>query len=330
MQGGEFDLIRALRRRMAELGAPDGVDRLELASGDDAAVTRSLGEAATSVDLAIDGVHFDLAYTSPEQAGHKALAAALSDLAAMGAAPGEAYIGLGLPEGFGDDACLELATGIGRLAAECDVAVAGGDVARAMALTLAITVVGRAATSAGFIPRSGAVPGQAVVVTGELGAAAGGLALLRDPALADRLDPSLAEALVTVQRTPSPRFDAGAALAEAGATAMIDISDGLLADAGHIAESSGVAIEIDDAAVPIGLGLAELERAGGPEAFEAAIAGGEDYELLASVPDRAVAELEERAIARAVGVVVDGPPGEVRLASGRVPRRRGFDGLSRP
>jgi thiamine-monophosphate kinase len=282
---GEFDLIAALRGRLERAGVAGETEaRVLVASGDDAAVTVSGGVAVTSVDLAVDGVHFRRATFPPEAIGRKALGSALSDLAAMGAVPAEAYVQLGLPEDVGEAECLGIADGLGALAAAHGVAVLGGDISRAPALTLAITVVGHVAEAGDVVLRSGARPDDVLCVTGELGGAAAGLLLLDEPALGEGLDAATAEALRARQLAPQPRIEAGLALARAGVHAMIDISDGLGADAGHVATASGVGIRIELERLPIAPGVAQIATAAGLDPLDLAAAAGEDYELLAAVP----------------------------------------------
>jgi thiamine-monophosphate kinase len=317
---------------------------VRLGSGDDAAVTVPGGATVTSVDALVDGVHFRREQASLAQIGHKALATALSDLAAMGAEPGEAYVALGVPEGLDEDGCIELLDGMAALATTTGVDIAGGDVTRAAELFLAITVVGHAPEPGSFVSRAGARPDDALVLTGAIGGAAAGLALLDDPdldadfALSASIAPISAKSaraeLVRRQLEPVPRLRAGQALARAGATAMIDLSDGLGGDGRHLAESSGVGLRIKAAALPLAAGVAEVATATGQDPVALATAGGEDYELLASIPaedlNRATATAREKGGVELtkIGDVVVGEGVEIRLPGGGLVEAAGFDQLA--
>ena len=321
---GEFELIGRLRARIADAGAATS-ESLLIGSGDDASVTAAAGVAVTSVDMVVEGVHFRREWSTPRAIGHKALAAALSDLAAMGAAPGEAFLQLGVPADFEGDELDDLAEGLAAVAARHGVAVAGGDVCRAPALTLAVTVVGRGPSLESLVLRSGARPGELVAVTGELGGAAAGLALFERPELAGGLDAGVAAALRRRQLEPEPRLEAGAALAAAGAGAMIDLSDGLGADAGHVAAASRVLIEIELDSVPVQAGVADVAGAAGRESLELAAAGGEDYELLVTLAEPSL-DPARRAL-DTLGVSLT-PVGHVAVGSGV--RLAGPDGRPHP
>lgn len=326
---GEFELLAKLRERL-----PPNDPRVRLGSGDDAAITVPGGATATSVDSLIEGVHFRRELSSPAQIGHKALAAALSDLAAMGAETGEAYIALGVPPDLKEDDCLELLDAAATLARQTGTTLAGGDISRAAVLTVTVTVVGHAGGPERFVTRSGAEPGNAVAVTGELGGAAAGLLALEHPQTVEALEDRVAASLCSRQLEPGARLEAGLALARGGATAMIDLSDGLAGDARHLARASATNLRIDAALLPIASGVAEIAAGTGQSALDLALHGGEDYELLVTLPRQrlqpAMAALRKSGLAlTAIGEVAAGEGSvEIRLPGGGLAASVGFDQLA--
>jgi thiamine-monophosphate kinase len=283
---------------------PAAGSRVVRGVGDDAAVVRSGGAlCVTSVDAMVEDVHFRLSgagSSSPGEVGWRALAGALSDLAAMGARAGEAYIALGVSSAVGEPQALELVHGALDIAAATGTVLAGGDVVSAPALTVCVTVVGWAEEEAELVGRDGAGAGDLVGVTGRLGGR---------------------------PRHPVPRLREGRAIAGAGASAMIDISDGLAVDARHLGEASGVSLEIELRRLPLdtgspgwkqdaadGGGEARGGRENVPDA-EWAASAGEDYELCFTAPATARARVE-RALHEAdsaqptwIGHVIGGAPG---------------------
>ena len=301
---------------------------MALGSGDDAAVLTATGASAISVDAVVDGIHFRRESAPLASIGRKALAAALSDLAAVGAGPGEALVALGVPEDLDEEGCGELVEGLVAGAGEWSVVLAGGDVVRSPALFISITVLGPLAAAA--VTRAGAGPGQLVAVTGELGGAAAGLLLLDRPELGREIPDAVADALRSRQLVPQPRLTEGRALAAAGAAAMIDVSDGLAGDARHIAAASEVAIAIELERLPLAGGVAEIAAAADLDPYDLAVSGGEDYELLVTLTPEVVEEATGAGVELTViGEVREGATTvELREPDGTIRDAAGFDQLA--
>jgi len=268
---GEFGLIAALQSRLKTAPAVD------LPSGDDAAVLR-LGSdrLVVSTDMLVQDRHFRLEWSSPEDIGHKAAAQNFADLAAMGARPVALTAAIAMPPETPAEWVLGVVDGMVAEAADLGSAVVGGDVTRGSVITLCVTALGVPAGSR-LVRRNGAHPGDVVAVCGRLGWAAAGLAVLGRGFRSPRV-------VVDAHRRPQPPYSAGALAAAAGATAMIDVSDGLLADLGHIAQASGVQIVLNTDALPIDDQIRETASAFNADPLGWVIAGGDDHALAATFP----------------------------------------------
>jgi thiamine-monophosphate kinase len=295
---GEFHLIDRLAALVARPAPPE----LKVGIGDDAAAWETAAGATTvaTSDALVEGVHFDLATTSWQDLGWKALAENVSDVAAMGCQPRYAFVVLGLPASTPVAGVEDLYRGLGECARAYGCTIAGGDVVSAPNVFLSVTLVGESIvrnqdrrSGDPILVRSGARAGDVLAVTGPLGGSAAGLRLLQagwDEAPADDRSRAAAE-LVQIHRRPMPRVVAGRALVEAGVRCAIDVSDGLMADVGHICERSAVDAELDVPRVPVHPAALTCF----PElAQELALSGGEDYELVCSGPSSAIESLSAR------------------------------------
>jgi thiamine-monophosphate kinase len=303
---GEFGLIR----RFVEIFPTQ--ESVLVGPGDDAAVLRIRnGHVVVSTDLLVEGRHFRREWSSAEDIGHRAAAANLSDVNAMGGRAHSLTIGLGVPPDLPAQWTLDFARGFADECALVGATVVGGDLTSADGIVIAVTVLGGCTVSP--VLRSGASAGEVLALRGRQGWAAAGLAVLARGFRSPRV-------LVEALRRPEPPYEAGPAAAEAGATAMIDISDGLLAEAGHLARASDVSIDVHADAFEIDEPLQAVAAAIGAEPLGFILTGGDDPALLATfapgdVPEGwlVVGEVG-KASADAPRVTVDGaeydgPPG---------------------
>ena len=301
----EFDLIESFLRPF-----PRGKG-VRLGPGSDcAAVAPSPGmQLVATTDAVIEGVHFDLRRFSPEDVGWKALAVNLSDLAAAGARPRWFLCALGVPRSpRATQLARRISRGMAPLARQFGCALVGGNVSRASEWSVTITALGEARRP---LSRSGARPGDAVVVIGALGDAAAGLRPYPSPSA------------VRAQRRPIPLVREGL-ISASHASAGIDVSDGFLQDLGHLCRSSGVGAVVECSALPLGKAARKL-----PDGMELALGGGEDYALVLTVPRRSLPRLEGRLRISEVGRVVSGKGIQLtELGQPRpLPARAGFDHL---
>lgn len=291
---GEFGLIAALQPRLKSTAV------VEVPSGDDAAVLRLGSERlVVTTDMLVQDRHFRLEWSSPEDIGHKAAAQNFADLTAMGARPLALTAAIAMPPETPVDWVLGVVDGLVAEADEVGAAVVGGDITRASVITLSVTAMGVPSGSR-LVGRDGAQAGDVLAVCGRLGWAAAGLAVLGRGFRSPRI-------VVDAHRRPQPPYSAGALAAAAGATAMIDVSDGLLADVGHIATNSRVQIVIDTAALPIDAQIRETASAFNADPLGWVLAGGDDHALAATFP--AGAALPSGFVA--IGEVLEGSGVEV-------------------
>jgi thiamine-monophosphate kinase len=291
---GEFPLIERLGKVFAQ------GEQVLVGPGDDAAVLRIRnGHVVVSTDVLVEGTHFRRDWASAADIGHRAAAANLSDVNAMGGRAHSLTIGLTAPRDLPAQWLLEFAEGFAEESGLVGASVVGGDLTSADLLVVAVTVLGSCTRSP--VLRSGAEPGDVLALCGRQGWAAGGLAVLGRGFRSPRV-------LVEAYRRAEPPYDAGPQAAEADATSMIDVSDGLLADAGHLAEESGVAIDVRRDAFDVPEPLLAVAAATGADPLSFILTGGEDHSLLATFPSSDVPEgwAVIGSVSAGAGVTVDG------------------------
>jgi thiamine-monophosphate kinase len=273
--------------RLADLGEFGLIERITQAlpphpgvivgPGDDAAVVAAPdGRVVITVDMLLEGQHFRRDWSAPEDIGHKAAAASLADIAAMGAAPTALVVGFGAPASLEADWATRCSWAMEQEARQAGAAVVGGDVVSSGEVIVSVTAIGNLQGRPPVL-RSGARPGDLLALAGRVGESAAGLALLRAG-----MD-SPAEALAA-HRRPQPPYRSGPEAARAGATAMIDISDGLVADARHVARASAVMLRLDTSQIPVATYLRQAARELESDALAWILQGGEDHALLAAFP----------------------------------------------
>jgi thiamine-monophosphate kinase len=291
---GEFGLIAEL------VGLFPQGEHVLVGPGDDAAVLRvRTGHVVVSTDVLVEGRHFRRDWAGAEDVGHRAAAQNLSDINAMGGVAHSLTIGLAAPGELPARWVLDFARGFADECSLVGASVVGGDLTGAREVVVAVTVIGACAQAP--VLRSGAEAGQVVALAGRQGWSAGGLAVLGRGFRSPRV-------LVEAYRRPEPPYAAGPAAAAAGATAMIDVSDGLVADAAHVAEDSGVAIDLRSAAFEVPEPLLAVAAATGSDPLQLILGGGEDHSLLASFAPGTVPAgwTEIGTVGEGSGVTVDG------------------------
>lgn len=294
---GEFALIDALTALF------DQGEQVLVGPGDDAAVLRIRhGHVVVSTDLLVEGRHFRRDWVPAADVGHRAAAQNLSDVNAMGGRAHSLTIGMAVPADLPVSWALEFAAGFAEECRAVGASVVGGDLTRGDQLVVAVTVLGSCTVSP--VLRSGAEPGDVVALAGRQGWAAGGLAVLGRGFRSPRV-------LVEAYRRPEPPYDAGPEAAAAGATAMVDVSDGLLSEAGHLARGSAVAIDLRSDALDVPEPLLAVAAATGADPLSFVLGGGDDHALLATFPPEATLPAGFRVIGSVTegeGVTVDGAP----------------------
>lgn len=307
---GEFALIEAITADLVP--SPEVL----LGPGDDAAVMDVAGPVVSSVDVLVEGVHFRRDWSEARDVGRKAVAVNVADIEAMGGRALGLLVGFSAPAELPTAWVMEFTAGLREECAAAGVALLGGDTTRSRDITVAVTVLG---TLDGRPPvrRSGARPGDVVALIGRTGWAAAGLVVLGRGFRSPR-------AVVEAQRVPQVPYGAGVLANEAGATAMIDVSDGLLADLGHIATASGVIVDLSTSAFDIPDPLRAVSAATGTDPLALILTGGEDHALAATYPT-AAAVPESWRIVGSVRETAEGEGPQVQVDGATWEGAAGFD-----
>lgn len=321
----EFGLISKILETLEAGGVRLRDPRVVIGPGDDAAVlTVETGRVVATTDCLVEGTHFRWDLCGPEDVGYKAVSVNLSDLAAMGARPTSLLVGWCLPDEMGDATVLRVARGMAEACREFGVGVSGGNMARVRGpFQMTVTALGEP-VGGRVLTRGGARVGDGIHVSGPVGAAPLGLAVLEKAGKSAGRFPGL----VRAWRRPRPRLEPSAVLTGIpGVHAVVDVSDGLLQDLSHVLRASGVGADVDVGQVPLHPEAGPGGRVAGADPRQAALSGGEDYELVVCASPDAAEALAGIGFTR-IGTVVPRVRPRVRLKDGdrryRLPPRMGF------
>jgi thiamine-monophosphate kinase len=326
---GEFGLIERLAARLGPLGSD-----VVLGIGDDVAAIEIGPDRLLllTCDVQVGGSHFLPDRCDPRRLGRKVAAINLSDIAAAGGQPRHFLCSLVLPADTDVGFLEALYDGLAEEASRWDADIVGGNVSRGTQLVIDLTLLGEVARDA-MLCRSGATPGEQVAVTGRLGAAAAGLWLSLHPE--SKTDPSIRKLALDAFEVPTPRLvEARTLVRTGGVGAVIDVSDGLAADLGHVCDSSRVGVRIDAGTIPVSDAAAGVARAAGLDPFDWALAGGEDYELIFTAPGEQMERLIAAVLSTAdtpvtvIGEIVEESRGRELVLDGGSSRRLDPEGWS--
>ena len=326
---GEFGLIEVVANLISQRQEPptDSPIKLLIGIGDDAAVFSAKGEVQlASSDCFVEDIHFTLDTASWFEVGYRALAAALSDIAAMGGKASYALVSLAVPQETEVKAITDLYKGMIELAQNYSVVLAGGDMSRAYSFMINVTIIGSATGGEKqILTRRAAKPNQKVAVTGWLGGAAAGLEMLQRKL---SFNVETRQVLRKAFFRPVPRLTEGHLILKYGAEAAIDISDGLLADLKHILTASRVSARLEVERIPVHPAV----KASFPDqALEMALSGGEDYELLFTASEEAITKIKAEATCpvTVIGEITTGIAGDLSLVNTKgepyTPHQAGWD-----